>query len=412
MASQQKVYLNSRYYSVSTVDNWAKNSSNIYNINPGNVAIGSNYTTPQALLDVSGQVLLRTPIFRIGEQAGECNQSTGSIAIGTQAGFCNQDVSAIAIGFQAGMCNQSFHTVAMGFQAGMCNQRASAIAAGFQAGMINQGTNGIAMGYEAGQSNQGTGAIAIGYEAGQFSQGSFGVAIGWQAGQVNQSQDAIAAGFQAGQINQGTNAIAVGSQAGQSNQGQNSICIGTGAQSTFENSIVLDATDLPLFSDVSNGFFVKPIDVSTGVNNFLVYNISSGKISYNANSTKTFVIDHPIQENKYLVHACLEGPEAGVYYRGKGEITNNEFVEVALPEYLTAFTNLTNLTNLNVHITPLNQYNEYYGDMVDNKVRVYGKNGKFSWYLLAERQKINVEPNKIDVSVEGEGPYRFINFIN
>ena len=36
--------------------------------------------------------------------------------------------------------------------------------------------------------------------------------------------------------------------------------------------------------------------------------------------TKTFIIDHPIDKNKYLVHGCLEGPEFGVYYRGKSEI--------------------------------------------------------------------------------------------
>jgi len=39
---------------------------------------------------------------------------------------------------------------------------------------------------------------------------------------------------------------------------------------------------------------------------------------------KTFIINHPLDDSKYLVHACLEGPEAGIYYRGDGEITNNE----------------------------------------------------------------------------------------
>jgi hypothetical protein len=36
------------------------------------------------------------------------------------------------------------------------------------------------------------------------------------------------------------------------------------------------------------------------------------------NTSKTFIIDHPIKKDKYLVHACVEGPETGVYYRGKG----------------------------------------------------------------------------------------------
>ena len=52
-------------------------------------------------------------------------------------------------------------------------------------------------------------------------------------------------------------------------------------------------------------------------------------IKYSQN--KTFVIDHPIQHTKYLVHACLEGPEAGVYYRGVENV--NEELVVQLPEY-------------------------------------------------------------------------------
>ena len=33
-------------------------------------------------------------------------------------------------------------------------------------------------------------------------------------------------------------------------------------------------------------------------------------------------------KDKYLVHACLEGPEAGVYYRGKDIIQDNEYTEI------------------------------------------------------------------------------------
>jgi hypothetical protein len=47
-----------------------------------------------------------------------------------------------------------------------------------------------------------------------------------------------------------------------------------------------------------------------------------------AATTKSFVIKHPSQENKILRYACLEGPENGVYVRGK---TNSSVVE--LPYY-------------------------------------------------------------------------------
>ena len=51
-----------------------------------------------------------------------------------------------------------------------------------------------------------------------------------------------------------------------------------------------------------------------------VVSYSSG--SYYYDSTKTFVIEHPNNVDKFLVHGCLEGPEAGVYYRGKDKIVN------------------------------------------------------------------------------------------
>ena len=36
-------------------------------------------------------------------------------------------------------------------------------------------------------------------------------------------------------------------------------------------------------------------------------------------------ITSPLNKDKYLQHACLEGAEAGVYYRGQAIITNKEW---------------------------------------------------------------------------------------
>jgi hypothetical protein len=85
----------------------------------------------------------------------------------------------------------------------------------------------------------------------------------------------------------------------------------------------------------------------------MLYNTDTKEIlvsstSSSTNWNKTFIIDHPDDDSKYLVHACLEGPEVGVYYRGKGEITNNEFVEISLPDYVT---NLA--TDFTVQISPI-----------------------------------------------------------
>ena len=49
--------------------------------------------------------------------------------------------------------------------------------------------------------------------------------------------------------------------------------------------------------------------------------------------SKHFVIDHPLDpEHRQLLHACIEGPETGVYYRGEGQLVDGKS-RVALPDY-------------------------------------------------------------------------------
>ena len=128
---------------------------------------------------------------------------------------------------------------------------------------------------------------------------------------------------------------------------------------------------------------------------------------------KTFVIDHPIHPNKYLVHACLEGPESGVYYRGKGEIVNGTSVEVQLPAYVGALCPGADFT---VQLTPIYdgtiRASMLYASEVDpatNSFRVYGENGRFNWLVHGKRFDIEVEPNKADVNKHGDGPYTYLS---
>ncbi len=51
-------------------------------------------------------------------------------------------------------------------------------------------------------------------------------------------------------------------------------------------------------------------------------------------TAKSFKIPHPAQENKYLVHGCLEGPEHGIYIRGT--IKTKHKTVIALPKYFLA----------------------------------------------------------------------------
>lgn len=122
--------------------------------------------------------------------------------------------------------------------------------------------------------------------------------------------------------------------------------------------------------------------------------------------SKTFIIDHPTDANKHLVHVCLEGPEAGVYYRGKGEIKNEKWVEIELPKYVNSLA-----YDFTVQITPI-----YSGEIVtlnaseveNGRFYVYGKNTKFHWTVYGKRYDIEVEPDKGSVEIKGNGPYLYI----
>ena len=67
-------------------------------------------------------------------------------------------------------------------------------------------------------------------------------------------------------------------------------------------------------------------------------------VGHIAATTKSFLIDHPVKENKKLQYASLEGPENGVYVRGH---TTSHVIE--LPDYWEALIDPESIT---VHLTP------------------------------------------------------------
>ena len=238
-------------------------------------------------------------------------------------------------------------------------------------------------------------AIAIGELSGFTGQGQYSIGIGSSSGGTSQGQYAIGIGYQAGGVSQGQYAIAIGYQAGLTGQTGSSIAINA-------TSSTLNAT--------GSGFYVNPIASTTNTTTFntLLYDTTLKQISYS--TTKTFVIDHPIEKEKYLVHGCLEGAESGVYYRGEAEIINDKFIIIDLPNYTKIFKNFT------IQITPYIDffsediiYNNYITtNIVNNSFKVFGKNGKFYWIAHGKRDDINIEPNKKDVNVKGRGPYLWI----
>jgi hypothetical protein len=211
---------------------------------------------------------------------------------------------------------------------------------------------------------------------------------------------------------QGTNAIALGYQSGYSNQGQYALAIGAyaGRVNQGNNSIVINASGTTLNNTTASSCKINPIreaPVSSNYNILLYDSVSSEVIKSTVTSAqnKTFVIDHPIDEDKYLVHACVESPDTELIYRGKSEISNNEYINIKLPEYSNKIG-----YNWSVSITSIGKkFNNLSTSEIDNgEFTVYGNNGKFYWIVYGKRTEFDIEPCKNSVEVKGDGPYKWL----
>ena len=283
------------------------------------------------------------------------------------------------------------------------------ITLGTNAGQTSQGSNSVALGFQAGNLYQGTQSIAIGYQAGYQTQQAYSTTVGYQSGYANQGTYAVAIGPQAGYQSQGTYAVAFGFRAGWFTQGANAVALGNlaGYLSQAANSIVINASGGSLNTSTS-GFFVDPITSSASLNPLLMYNTTTKEILQH--TTKTFVIQHPNNEDKYLVHACLEGPEAGVYYRGKGKIRKEySSTTVILPEYVSKIARDFTVTVTPIRLPIILAVSE----VEDNKFTVC-KNSQnqveveFFWHVYGKRLDIVVEQDKLSTNLQGDGPYRWL----
>jgi hypothetical protein len=104
--------------------------------------------------------------------------------------------------------------------------------------------------------------------------------------------------------------------------------------------------------------------------------------------TKSFVIDHPTKPNKKLQYGSLEGPEYGVYVRGK--LTNTNVI--VLPDY---WAGLIDPNTVTVSLTSIGTHqNLFVEDISNNQVVVgngdlFGKEVNCFYVVYAERKDIN-----------------------
>ena len=110
--------------------------------------------------------------------------------------------------------------------------------------------------------------------------------------------------------------------------------------------------------------------------------------------TKSFIIPHPTKPGKLLKHGSLEGPEFGVYVRGR---CTGEYIE--LPDY---WAGLVDMDTVTVDLTPIGKHQKLYVEKIEG-LRVYvgndavfGKSVNCFYTVWAERKDVG----KLDIEVD------------
>jgi hypothetical protein len=143
----------------------------------------------------------------------------------------------------------------------------------------------------------------------------------------------------------------------------------------------------------------------TGGNISVLNNITVSSLSAtgNINSggtisavSKSFLIDHPTKEGKKLRHGSLEGPENGVYVRGKLKDTN----AIELPDY---WTKLVDPDSITVTLTPIGAHQKLYVKDVSNNTVTVG-NGNLldktiNCYYVVYAERCDVEKLEVEIDV-------------
>jgi hypothetical protein len=111
---------------------------------------------------------------------------------------------------------------------------------------------------------------------------------------------------------------------------------------------------------------------------------------------KHFNIPHPSKPGHRLVHACLEGPEYGVYFRGR--LIDKTYIE--LPKF---WDNLIDPESITVHFTPRRIYQELYVKSIEWGKIIHIANNlggpiDCDYVVYAERKDID----KLVIEYEGE----------
>jgi len=137
-------------------------------------------------------------------------------------------------------------------------------------------------------------------------------------------------------------------------------------------------------------------NVFAGSSNF-VWNNTTNTLTitgtFNA-TTKSFFIDHPTRPGMKLVYGSLEGPEHGVYSRGR--LTGSV---IELPEH---WLGLVDASTITVDLTPIGKHQKLYIEKIENNKVFVGNDNLFSsnvdcfytvWATRKDVDRLEVEVN-------------------
>ena len=120
----------------------------------------------------------------------------------------------------------------------------------------------------------------------------------------------------------------------------------------------------------------------------------------NVQSWKGFDIKHPNKEGHRLRHICLEGPEAGVYYRGR--LKNEKMIR--LPSY---WKGLVNIDTITVQLQPVGAHQNIIIKRWDDEfIYLQGQGGmpiNCFYHVFGER----IDGEQLIIEYEGDTPDKY-----
>ena len=120
----------------------------------------------------------------------------------------------------------------------------------------------------------------------------------------------------------------------------------------------------------------------------------------NRQSWKGFDIEHPNKKGHRLRHICLEGPEAGVYYRGR--LKNEKMIR--LPSY---WKGLVNVDTITVQLQPIGAHQNIIVKRWDDEfIYLQGQGGmpiNCFYHVFGER----IDGEKLIIEYEGDTPDKY-----